>query len=70
MENETTYEIFRKQEDNSTILIEAVKGIDEAQKRLNELNSTGSDEYFIFDSVNANVIAPAEPTIAIDPLAP
>lgn len=70
MENETTYEIFRKEADNSTVLIEAVKGIDDAQKGLNELNGGGSGEYFVFDAVNAHVIEPMEPNVAIDPLAP
>lgn len=70
MENETTYDIFRKQEDNSTVPVEAVKGIDDAQKRLDELNAEGSGEYFIFDSVGAQVVEPTEPTVAIDPFAP
>jgi hypothetical protein len=70
VKNEATYEIFRKEADNSTVLIEAVKGIDDAQKRVNELNRDGSSEYFIFDAVNAYVIEPMEPSVAIDPLAP
>jgi hypothetical protein len=70
VDNETSYEIFKKRSDNSTVLVEAVKGIEEAQRRVIELNNEGRDEHFIFDSVKASVIEPSEPTQVIDPLAP
>ena len=70
MESETTYQIFRKVGDNTTVLIEAVKGIEEAQKRIKELNGAGPDQYFIFDSTAAKVIEPSEPTVTKDPFEP
>jgi predicted xylose isomerase-like sugar epimerase len=70
VESETTYEIFKKQADNTTVLVEAVKGIEEAQKRVKELTGQGTDEYFVFDPVKANVIEPSEPAVVIDPFAP
>lgn len=70
MDTEATYEIFKKQADNTTLRIEAVKGIEEAQKRVIELNAEGNDEYFVFDPLRATVIEPSEPEVAIDPFAP
>jgi hypothetical protein len=70
METEVSYEIFKKEADNSTTLVEAVKGIEQAQKRITELNDGGREEYFIFDPVKANVVDPAQPETPQDPLAP
>lgn len=70
MDAETTYEIFQKQVDNTTVRFEAVKGIEEAQKRVVELNAQGDDEYFIFDPLKASVIEPSQPEVVIDPFAP
>jgi len=70
VETETTYEIFKKQADNTTVLVEAVKGIEEARKRVKELNGQGSEQYFVFDPIKANVIQPSEPAVVIDPFAP
>ena len=70
MDYETSYEIFKKETDNSTVMVEAVKGIEEAQKRVNELNAAGPEEYFVFDPIRATVVEPSEPTVAIDPFAP
>lgn len=70
VDTETTYEIFKKHSDNTTVRFEAVKGIEEAQKRVTELNSQGADEYFVFDPLKASVIEPSEPEVAIDPFAP
>lgn len=70
MESERTYQIFRKVGDNTTVLIEAVKGIEEAQKRIKELNGAGTDQYFVFDSAAGKVIEPSEPTVTKDPFEP
>lgn len=71
VETEQTYEIFKKQADNTTVRVEAVKGIEEAQKRVGELNAeSASEEYFVFDPSQAAVIEPSAPAVAIDPFAP
>ena len=70
MDNDASYEIFKKQADNTTVLVEAVKGIDEARHRVAELNAQGGNEYFIFDPLKAAAIEPSEPAVAIDPFAP
>lgn len=71
MDTELSYEIFKKQADNTTVLVEAVKGIEEAQKRVKQLNAeSASEQYFVFDPLKASVIEPSEPAVAIDPFAP
>lgn len=70
MEMDVSYEIFKKEADNSTTLVEAVKGIEQAEKRVTELNKVGQEEYFIFDPIKAKVIDPSQPETPQDPLAP
>ena len=69
METDGSYEIFKKETDNTTVLVEAVKGIEEAQQRLLELNEMGEERYFLFDPVKANVIEPSQPDVPKDPFA-
>lgn len=70
MDEECTYEIFKKEPDNTTVLVEAVKGLEEAQKRIKELNSAEPDQYFVFDPLKAEVVDPYNPSVAADPFAP
>jgi hypothetical protein len=70
VESDMSYEIFKREADHSTVLIEAVKGIEEAQKRVEELNRGAPDQYFILDPLQAKVVDPADPTAEKDPLAP
>jgi hypothetical protein len=70
MEAQVTYEIVKKSTDNSTTVVEAVKGLEMAEKRMNQLNAEGPDEYFIFDPEKASVVEPSAPGVAIDPFAP
>jgi hypothetical protein len=65
--NTATYDIFRKELDNTTLLIESVKGIDEARRRVSELSEEDACEYFIFDPVKARVVEPADPKVTKDP---
>jgi len=70
MSRDGSYEIFKKERDNTTVLVEAVKGIEEAQKRVQELNQTGQGEHFVFDPENGMVVEPSQPWISKDPFAP
>ncbi len=47
MNDEATYEFFKKELDNTTLRIESVKGIAEARIRIAELNRMEPDQYFI-----------------------
>ena len=71
MKTDGSYEIFKKELDNTTVLIEAVKGIDQAQRRVEELNrSESGEQHFIFDPIELLVVEPSEPGVAKDPLSP
>jgi len=70
VETESTYEIFKKESDNSTVLVESVKGLEEAQKRITELNGAEPDLYFVFDPLKAAVVDPYNPGVVADPLTP
>lgn len=69
METEATYQIFRKEPDNTTVLVEAVKGIEHAEERVGELNRCGPWEHYIFDPVKAAVIESSRPDVPVDPFA-
>jgi hypothetical protein len=40
MDTDRSYEIFKKERDNTTVLVEAVKGLEEAEKRIRQLNES------------------------------
>ena len=69
MQSDGSYEIFKKAGDNTTVMIEVVKGIEEARKRVDELNGTGAAEYFIVDPDHASAVDPVEPDVRKDPFA-
>ena len=60
MQKDASYQILKKQSDNTTVVVEALKGIEQAQKRIEQLNEDGSDEHFIFDPINACVVDATE----------
>jgi len=65
-----SYQIMRKEPDNTTVLIEAVKGLVEAERRVRQLNKDGPGEHFVFDPLKATVIGPGEPVVGTDPFDP
>jgi hypothetical protein len=70
IENDQTYEVFKKSADNTTVSVETVKGIDEGRSVLAALrNNKSNDEYYLFDPISGNVIDPDQPSSSIDPLA-
>jgi hypothetical protein len=70
MTADDSYEIFRKELDNTTELVEAVKGFEQAQKRVSELNEGGLGEHFLFDPFRLAVVEPSKPEVPKDPFAP
>ena len=70
VEDSHTYEIFKKELDNTTELVETVKGIKEAHRVVQKLKQEASNDFYIFDPVSDRVIDPLRPSIAIDPFAP
>ncbi|MGA7062120.1 MAG: hypothetical protein WBY69_12990 [Candidatus Acidiferrales bacterium] len=70
MSDDASYEIFKKELDNTTLRIESVKGMEQAQMRIVELSRTGAGEYFIFDPAKASVVEASSSSAVKDPLAP
>jgi hypothetical protein len=70
MSTDGSYEIFRKGRDNTTVLVEAVKGIEEAKKRVEQLNESARAEHYVFDPATGSVVEPSAPWIAKDPFEP
>lgn len=71
MEDSRTYDIFKREQDNTTVRVETVKGIDEAQKALKQLSQDSSGEFFVFDPISNKIIDPFNfPSNAKDPFAP
>ncbi len=59
-----------KERDNTTVLVEAVKGIEEAEKRVQQLNETAQAQHFVFDPASGSVVEPSGSGISTDPFAP
>lgn len=70
MSTDESYEVFKKERDNTTVLVEAVKGIEEAKKRVQQLNEAEQAEHFIFDPAIGSVVEPSQPSITRGPFAP
>lgn len=70
MNDEKSYDIFRKELDNTTLRIESVKGIEEAQKSLRKMEEDFPGEYFVFDPLEDKVIEISQPSVEKDPFAP
>jgi hypothetical protein len=68
MPDDHTYEIFKKSADNTTVSVETVEGLEEGRSALANLRANTNDEYYLFDSLTGNVIAPEQPSTSIDPL--
>jgi hypothetical protein len=52
------YEIFKKAHSKYPVLVETIVGLENAKRRLRELDHGYSDIYFIFDCQNACLIVP------------
>jgi hypothetical protein len=70
-DSDRSYQIFKREADNTTVCVEVVKGLDEARKRIEQARSVSPEsEHFIFDPLTQKTIDPAEPSITTDPLTP
>ena len=69
--SDRTYQIFKREADNTTVCIEVVKGLQEARNRIEKarVREPGS-ELFIFDPLTEKTIEPSAPASTPDPLTP
>lgn len=71
LDSDRTYQIFKREADNTTACIEVVKGLHEARNRIeNARTASPGSELFIFDPLTQNVVDPSEPASKTDPLTP
>lgn len=54
--DQRTYDIFRTLADGSPLWIEAVTGLENARKRLIELERIAPDHYRVFDSISQRFV--------------
>jgi hypothetical protein len=66
-----TYQIFKREADNTTVCVEVVKGLHEARNRIEQARTASpGSELFIFDPLTQKVVDPSEATATTDPLTP
>jgi len=71
LDSDRSYQIFKREADNTTVCIEVVKGLHEARNRIEQARATSSDtELFIFDPLTQKTVDPSEPATTSDPLTP
>jgi hypothetical protein len=71
IDSDRSYQIFKREADNTTVCVEVVKGIQEARKRVEEARATSpGNEHFIYDPLSEKAIDPVDPSTTVDPLTP
>ena len=71
IDSDRTYQIFKREADNTTVCVEVVKGLHEARNRLEQAKSSSPrTELFIFDPLTQKTVDPSEPASTADPLTP
>lgn len=71
IDSDRSYQIFKREADNTTVCVEVVKGLHEARQRLAHAraDSPGA-ELFVFDPLTQRTIEPTRPSSVADPLTP
>jgi len=71
IDSDRTYQIFKREADNTTVCIEVVKGLQEARNRVEKARVLEPGrELFIFDPLTLKTIEPSQPASTSDPLTP
>jgi len=71
IDSDRSYQIFKREADNTTVCIEIVKGLHEARLRLERARTESPGVYlFVFDPLTQKTVDPAEPSNIADPLTP
>jgi hypothetical protein len=71
IDNDRTYQIFKREAHNTTVCIEVVKGFDGARNRIEQARTASpGSELFIFDPLTGKVVQPCGPKATTDPLTP
>jgi len=71
IDSNRSYQIFKREADNTTVCIEVVKGLHEARSRVEHARASWpGSEVFIFDPLTQRAVDPSEPRATSDPLTP
>jgi hypothetical protein len=61
-DSDRSYQIFKREADHTTVCVEAVKGLHEARKRIEQARASSPEtEHFIFDPLTQKTMVPANP---------
>lgn len=71
IDSDRTYQIFKREADNTTVCIEVVKGLHAARSRIEQARAASpASELFIFDPLTERTVDPTQPGAKADPLTP
>jgi len=71
IDSDRSYQIFKREADNTTVCVEVVKGLREARLRLERAHTESPGAYlFVFDPLTQKTVDPAQPSNIADPLTP
>jgi len=71
IDSDRSYQIFKREADNTTVCIEVVKGLREARQRLDQARAdTPGADLFVFDPLTQKTVDPVLPARVADPLTP
>lgn len=71
LDSDRSYQIFKREADNTTVCIEVVKGLQDARSRIKEAQNTAPGiDLFIFDPLTQKTVEPSQPASTTDPLTP
>jgi len=71
LDSDRSYQIFKREADNTTVCVEVVKGLQEARSRIEEARAASpQEELFIFDPLTQKTVEPSRPASTADPLTP
>jgi hypothetical protein len=71
LDSDRSYQIFKREADNTTTCVEMVKGLREARSRIEQARaSSPNSELFIFDPLTQKTVDPSALANTSDPLTP
>jgi hypothetical protein len=71
IESNRTYQIFKREADNTTVCVEVVKGLQQARNRMEQARiASAASDLFVFDPLTQKVVDPSELAETADPLTP
>jgi len=71
LDSDRSYQIFKREADNTTVCIEVVKGLHQARRRVEQARAASPDsELFVFDPLTQKTVDLSALANTSDPLTP